>query len=75
MIDREKVTNVLSRRFPTASPGDIAAAANAIVGLAHEYEPVAPESVGRFECAARQTRYTMKDLTSGRVRLFARVGS
>lgn len=73
MIDRDKVTSVLVRRFPTASPGEIAAAANAIVGLAHEYEPIAPEGVEHFECSALRSRYTLQDLASGRVRLFARV--
>lgn len=41
MIDREKVIAVLRRRFPTAAPTDIAAAANAIVGLDDEWQPVA----------------------------------
>jgi hypothetical protein len=42
MIDREKVVTVLRKRFPTASIEDIAAAANAIVGLADEWEEVTP---------------------------------
>lgn len=40
MIDREKVLTVLRRRFPGAQPGDVAAAANAIVGLSEEWEDV-----------------------------------
>ena len=40
MIDREKVLAVLRRRFPDASPADIAGAANAIVGLPDEWEDV-----------------------------------
>lgn len=40
MIDREKVLTVLRRRFPGAQPSDLAAAANAIVGLADEWEDV-----------------------------------
>jgi len=40
MIDREKVLAVLSRRFAGASPDQIAAAANAIVGLDDEWEEV-----------------------------------
>jgi hypothetical protein len=40
MIDREKVMAVLTKRFAGASPGDLAAAANAIVGLEDEWEEV-----------------------------------
>jgi hypothetical protein len=40
MIDREKVLTVLRRRFPGASDRDLAAAANAIVGLADEWDDV-----------------------------------
>ena len=37
MIDREKVLTVLRRRFPAATSQDLAAAANAIVGLPDEW--------------------------------------
>lgn len=40
MVDREKVLTVLSRRFPGASADQIAATANAIVGLSDEWEEV-----------------------------------
>jgi len=40
MVDREKVLAVLARRFPGATPEQVAAAANAIVGLADEWEDV-----------------------------------
>jgi hypothetical protein len=40
MVDREKVLSVLGRRFPGASVEQIAAAANAIVGLDDEWEEV-----------------------------------
>ncbi len=40
MIDREKVLTVLRRRFPGALPEDLAAAANAIVGLTDEWEDI-----------------------------------
>jgi hypothetical protein len=33
MIDREKLENILRRRFPGASLDQVAAAANAIIGL------------------------------------------
>ena len=34
MLDREKVEAILTRRFPAATPGQIAAATNAIMALA-----------------------------------------
>jgi hypothetical protein len=40
MIDREKVLAVLHKRFPGAAADQIAAAANAIVGLDDEWEDV-----------------------------------
>jgi hypothetical protein len=40
MVDREKVLAVLGRRFPDARPEQLAAAANAIVGLDDEWEDV-----------------------------------
>ena len=38
MVDRERVLTILRRRFPSARPEDVAAAANAIVGLDDEWE-------------------------------------
>ncbi|HTG98735.1 MAG TPA: hypothetical protein VL882_00630 [Vicinamibacterales bacterium] len=40
MIDREKVLAVLNKRFPEAGRENVAAAANAIVGLEDEWEEV-----------------------------------
>jgi len=40
MIDREKVVTVLRKRFPGAPVEEVAAAANAIVGLAEEWDDV-----------------------------------
>jgi hypothetical protein len=40
MIDREKVVAILRKRFPNAPAVDIAAAANAIVGLGDEWREV-----------------------------------
>jgi hypothetical protein len=40
MVDREKVLAVLAKRFPGASRDQMAAAANAIVGLEDEWEEV-----------------------------------
>jgi hypothetical protein len=40
MLDRQKVEAILSRRFTGASRDQIAAAANAIMGLSDEWEEV-----------------------------------
>ena len=40
MVDRERVLAVLNRRFPGSLPEQLAAAANAIVGLDDEWEDV-----------------------------------
>ena len=40
MIDREKVLAVLHKRFPGSTLDQVAAAANAIVGLDDEWEDV-----------------------------------
>jgi hypothetical protein len=45
MVDREKVLTVLRRRFPDATPSQLAAAANAIVGLEDEWEVVEPHNL------------------------------
>lgn len=72
MIDREKVLVVLRRRFPSARQEEIAAAANAIVGLAPEYEPLDGADVGRLECRAGRDLFTTADVISGRLRLYRR---
>jgi hypothetical protein len=40
MIDRQKVEAILCRRFPSAAWADIAAAANAIMGLGDEWREI-----------------------------------
>jgi hypothetical protein len=40
MLDRQKVEAILSRRFTGATRDQIAAAANAIMGLSEEWEEV-----------------------------------
>lgn len=42
MLDRLKLETLLSRRFPGASRDQVAAAANAIMGLGDEWEEVPP---------------------------------
>jgi hypothetical protein len=49
MMDREKVIAILTKRFPGASVDQIAAAANAIVGLRAEWREVETRVVdGRY---------------------------
>ena len=72
MIDREKVLAVLVKRFPDAAPNDVAAAANAIVGLESEYFALMPPELSRFECEAGRYAYTLRHVTNGDVRVFRR---
>ena len=53
MIDRDKLESVLSRRFPGATRGQIASAANAIMGLEDEWEEVATDAELGFRVSAR----------------------
>jgi len=71
-VDREKVLAVLIKRFPGAPPCDIAAAANAIVGLEPEFEVMPPTEISRFECDFRTRELSLRHLTSGEVRVFCR---
>ena len=73
MVDREKVLVVLRRRFPAARPEDIAAAANAIVGLEPEYRAIDIAEVLRLECLTPHQSFDADDVATGRVRLFLRV--
>jgi hypothetical protein len=72
MVDREKVLVVLRRRFPAARSEDVAAAANAIVGLEPEYRAVDPAEVQRLECRTCGGAFGVEDIASGRLRLFLR---
>lgn len=44
MIDRQKLETLLSRRFPGAVPAQVAAAANAIMGLEDDWEEVGDDT-------------------------------
>lgn len=44
MIDRQKLETLLSRRFPGSARDQIAAAANAIMGLGDEWEEIGDEA-------------------------------
>ncbi len=72
MIDREKVVAVLIKRFPAAPLNDVAAAANAIVGLELEYAPVLAADVARLECEVGSHLYSVRHLGNGDLRLFVR---
>src|SRR5581483_3281004 len=52
MLDRQKLEAILVRRFPGASIGQVAAAANAIMGLGEEWE----EIVEAPTCTAARSR-------------------
>jgi len=43
MVDRQKIETILTRRFPGAGYQQVAAAANAIMGLGDEWEEVIHE--------------------------------
>ena len=73
MVDREKVLVVLRKRFPSARVEDIAAAANAIVGLTPEYEPLDGSDLRRLDCTAGPDSYTAADVLTGRLRVYRRV--
>jgi hypothetical protein len=53
MIDRQKLETLLSRRFAGATRDQIAAAANAIMGLDQEWEEIEGESEFGFDVASQ----------------------
>jgi hypothetical protein len=71
-IDREKVLAVLTKRFPLAAPPDVAAAANAIVGLEPDYELLSATDVRRFELECQARQYTAHHLATGDIRVYCR---
>jgi hypothetical protein len=73
VIDREKVMAVLEKRFPGARLCDLAAAANAIVGLSPEFDIVPPADLSRFHCDTRTAHFTASDVRNGDLRLYYRV--
>jgi len=48
MVDRQKIETILRRRFPGSDLGQVAAAANAIMGLHDEWEEVQRPDPGRL---------------------------
>lgn len=71
-IDREKVLAVLAKRFPGAPLADVAAAANALVGLEAEYDQIPASDIRRFECEVGTRALTLRHVTSGDLRLYYR---
>ena len=53
MIDRDKLETVLSRRFSGAPRAQIAAAANAIMGLEDEWDEVSTEQEFGYQFSGR----------------------
>jgi hypothetical protein len=53
MLDREKIVAVLTRRFPGSATEQVAAAANAIVGLEDEWVEVQTEGGWKELCRDR----------------------
>lgn len=81
MVDREKVIAVLRKRFERASAEQIAAAANAIVGLEEEWEEVTghePDFGFHFSVQCNDICYLAEEIERGsqfRVFIKRRTGS
>lgn len=68
MVDRQKLETVLARRFRGASPDQIAAAANAIMGLTDEWEEVGgrdPEFGFHCSLQCRNICYLAREAANG----------
>jgi hypothetical protein len=74
MLDRQKIETVLTRRFSGASASEIAAAANAIMGLGDEWEEILEQdrALGHHASAdCRDVCYLAQDFDCGAaLRLF-----
>jgi hypothetical protein len=71
MLDREKVVAVLKRRFPGSATDQVAAAANAIVGLEDEWLEV-PAPPGGWDQSCREGCQLRRLAGDGPVKLFRR---
>ena len=71
MLDREKIVVVLKRRFPESTPTDIAAAANALVGLEDEWMELSLMQNGAGN-VCRQGCYLQLVLRGQDIRVFSR---
>ena len=79
MLDRQKIEAILTRRFPAASHRDVAAAANAIIGLGDEWEEVlgrSQEMGYQFSPECRDICYLAREFDRGsELRYFRRCGN
>ena len=71
MLDREKIVVVLKRRFPGSAPGQIAAAANAIIGLEDEWVELSPPDID-WMTVCRDGCYLKGLSRRGDIKLFRR---
>jgi hypothetical protein len=71
MLDREKVVAVLKKRFPGSATEQVAAAANAIVGLEDEWLEV-PTPDGGWDRGCREGCPLRRLSRDGPIRLFRR---
>lgn len=71
MLDREKVVAVLTRRFPDSTPAQVAAAANALVGLEDEWMELSLAADGGGDLC-RQGCYLQQILCVREIRVFSR---
>ena len=71
MLDREKVVAVLTRRFPEATPAQVAAAANALVGLEDEWMELSLAANGGGNMC-RQGCYLQQVSRIREIRVFSR---
>jgi hypothetical protein len=71
VVDRLKVETILTRRFPGATEQQIAAAANALMGLNEEWEEVADPSQVRGH-AFRGDLRGLSAVPDGEFRVFRR---
>jgi len=71
MLDREKVVAVLRRRFPGSASDQVAAAANAIVGLEDEWLEVLPPAE-RWDLLCSEECQLRRLSAEGAIKLFRR---
>jgi hypothetical protein len=73
MLDREKIVAVLTRRFPGSTSAQVAAAANALVGLDDEWIEVSlmPHDAAVDPC--RQGCQLQQLMRGREIRIFSRI--
>ena len=71
MLDREKIVAVLKRRFPDSTPAQIAATANALVGLEDDWMELSLAPFGASNPCAHGC-YLQQVLQGREIRVFSR---